>query len=484
MFNNGYALIIGVDQNLDPELALDTVAKDVSAVHETLIHPERSAYNPDNVRLLKGSDSTRINIIENLGWLLQKAKADPDATVILYYSGHGWVNKATNQYFLIPYDIKDRTRLSLYALAAQDFTDLIAEINAKRMLAILDCCHAAGMDVKSIDSTGIGERKAIPAAFPVDLPQTKAIPEYKGAPGAKAVSDLLEGEGRAVLNSSTGSEYSWTRPDGRMSLFTYHLIEALTGHSPHDDDDTVVYVTDVMSWVTRQVKKSAASLGVTQTPVMRTSGVFPIAQLIGGKGVATSKGIQPPDPLEHLSSSGPAAVFNQQGQTVSGKQYNVGSIQGESVHLGDQINTSGGDYVGGDKIMGDKVGGDKIEGDKFEGINISGIQGSSIAFGRGSQATVTTSHTYGQGGDNLAALFAPLQQLVASQNPALSSKVNALKEEVGRGSNANDGTIAGLIQDLADALPATKPVLASIFNNPAISNTVGTTTKFIIGRFR
>jgi hypothetical protein len=101
---------------------------------------------------------------------------------------------------------------------------------------------------------------------------------------------LKDGEGRAVLNSSTGAQSSFVRADRKMSLFTYHLIEALTGHAPHPDDATVVYVTDVMSWVTHQVKKSAREQGRDQTPVMKTSGVFPIAQLIGGQGVAKGLG--------------------------------------------------------------------------------------------------------------------------------------------------------------------------------------------------
>ena len=114
------------------------------------------------------------------------------------------------------------------------------------------------------------------------------------APGAKAVSDLLEGEGRAILNSSTGSQSSYVRKDREMSVFTYHLIEALTGHAPHADDASVVYVTDVMSWVTHEVKKSAAQDTVQQTPVMRTSGVFPVAQLIPNPFHLASPAWSPP----------------------------------------------------------------------------------------------------------------------------------------------------------------------------------------------
>ncbi len=452
LFENGYAIVIGVDENQIERLALPTVANDVTAVYDVLIHPERCAYNPDNVKLLKGAESTQRNILDALYWLNEKVKGDPNATAVIYFSGHGMEDKAANRYYLVPYDITDMARIRTLAIQAETFNGEIAAIQAKRTLVILDCCHAAGMDVKSIDFTGIGERENLQStAFPIDLPQTKEIPAYTAEPGSKAVSDLLEGEGRAILNSSTGSESSWTRPDGQMSLFTYHLIESLTGHSPHDDDDTVVYVTDVMSWVTRQVKKSAVRIGVEQTPVMRTSGVFPIAQLIGGKGVATSKGAAAPDPLAPLPPTASTII--------------------------------GGDYVGGDKVAGDKIMGDKVGGDKYEGITISGIQGSSIAFGQGSQATVTTTHQ-GQGGsDNLAVIFAPLQQLVAQQAPSLSPKVNTLKEQVARGVRADDNIVATHIREIVEAVPAAKPALATLFKNAEVAKSTGPNTKFIIELF-
>ncbi len=57
---------------------------------------------------------------------------------------------------------------------------------------------------------------------------------------------------------------------------------------------------------------------------MRTSGVFPVAQLIGGLGVAKGLDGVAPDPLEPLPEPGTTITFNQQGQTVSGTQVNAG----------------------------------------------------------------------------------------------------------------------------------------------------------------
>jgi len=399
IFEHGYAIIVGVDDNNIKRLALPSVAKDVTAVHEVLTHPERCAYNPDNVKLIKGADSTSENILEALSWLQEKVKADENATAVIYYSGHGMVDKKTDQYYLIPYDIRKLSKVRFDAIDASEFNSEISAIQSDRLLVVLDCCHAAGMDVKDVDLDAIDEDKNVEkTAFPIDLDGAKNIPSYEAAPGAKAVSDLVDGEGRAILNSSTGAQSSYIRKDGAMSLFTYHFIEALTGHAPHADDATVVYVTDVMSWVTHEVKKSAAKESREQTPVMRTSGVFPVAQLIGGQGL--SKGIDglpaaPPDPLAPLPS------IQAGGSVYTGDITADGDVAGGDInkHEGDvihgnvdnstsNVDTSGGAYVagvntgGGEFTMGNKT---VNEGDTYHGNVDKSTTTNTTSFSMGNQ---------------------------------------------------------------------------------------------------
>ena len=129
-----------------------------------------------------------------------------------------------------------------------------------------------------------------------------------------------------------------------MSIFTYHLVEALTGHA-QPEGATDVLVSDLMSYVSRRVPQSArAEYDVAQTPVYEVSGeIFPVALLLGGQGV--SKGQPLPDPLTALP-----------------------------VVAGPVIDTGGGAYVGGSvqaggdvNLGGKTIGGDKIEGSKHAG---------------------------------------------------------------------------------------------------------------------
>ncbi|MDL1863232.1 caspase family protein, partial [Betaproteobacteria bacterium PRO7] len=242
-------------------------------------------------------------------------------TAVLYYSGHGVLNQEDKSYYFLPYDLRAPIVDSL--LRAEDMAAEIELVRPRRLLVILDCCHAGGMGIKgdgAFMGTGLA-RSAAPAE-------------------ARSVVALMRGQGRAVLSSSTAAESSYVRSDRRMSIFTYHLVESLTGHA-QPEGATDVLVSDVMSYVSRQVPRSAREeYNVSQTPVYQVSGEnFPVALLMGGRGI--SKGRPLPDPFV-----APAA--------------------------GPTVNTGGGAYVGGnitaagDVNLGAKsVGGDEIRGSKY-----------------------------------------------------------------------------------------------------------------------
>jgi uncharacterized caspase-like protein len=268
-FEHGYALLVGVGSCAYSKWSLPVTVKDVQALRTILTDMNLCAYpNEHHIKLLHDAGATRHAILDGLAWLAQQAAVDPEATIILYYSGHGWLDSSTQQYYLIshdvePYDIRGT------ALAAQDFTTALRKIPARRLLVFIDSCHAEGM------------------ATAKDIPGIKLPPGFaQTALPKRILGDLKQGSGRAIFTSCRSNQLSWVRPDGALSLYTYHLIEAMQG-AGNRPRDAVIRVSNLMNHVSQAVPDSAYTLcGAEQTPFFDTATEdFAVAMLRGGKGL-------------------------------------------------------------------------------------------------------------------------------------------------------------------------------------------------------
>ena len=204
LFTHGYALLIGVGNTADPRYSLPVTVKDAQALKAVLTDANFCAYpnSPDRVRLLQNQGATHSAILDGLDWLKKCAEADPDATIVIYYSGHGTFDLASNAYYLLQHDF-DRQAIPQTALSAETLSEKLRKIKAKRLWVIIDSCHAEGMATA---------KNNLPAEF-----LRIALPK-------RVIDALKHGEGRAVFTSSRGNQGSWVRPDGILSLYTYHLI--------------------------------------------------------------------------------------------------------------------------------------------------------------------------------------------------------------------------------------------------------------------
>ncbi|WP_293143093.1 MULTISPECIES: caspase family protein [unclassified Microcoleus] len=270
-FSHGYALLIGIGDSASySNWSLPVTVKDIQELQSILIDPSFCAYLNDDVhmRLLSNAGATRGAILDGLTWIKKQAATDSEATVIVYYSGHGWLDESTGQYYLIPHDIEPFD-IANSALSAQIFTEALREIQAHRLLVIIDSCRAEGM------ATAKNEQAT--TKLPSSFVQT-AFPK-------KLIDELKQGEGRAVFTSSRGTQSSWIRSDRAMSIYTYHLIEALRG-AGSQPGETVVRISHIMNHVGKTVPQSAHSMKVEQTPFFDfATEDFAVALLRGGKGL-------------------------------------------------------------------------------------------------------------------------------------------------------------------------------------------------------
>jgi uncharacterized caspase-like protein len=281
LFQHGYALLVGVGRSAYPAWSLPTTASDAAALRAALTDPTLCAYPADDahMRLLSDERATRAAMRDGLAWLARQAAADGEATALVYISSHGWVERGTGRYYLLPHDIKPFD-VPGSALAGEELAAALRAIDAPRLLVFIDSCHAAGMaTAKDVDTLEL----------PGQLSQT-ALP--------KGLADALRaGQGRAVFASSRGEQRSWLRPDRTRSLYTHHLLEALRGAGSRPGDD-VVRLSHLAAHLSRTVPESARRLcAAEQTPFYDWSTEdFPVALLAGGKGLP-AEGWQPGEDL-------------------------------------------------------------------------------------------------------------------------------------------------------------------------------------------
>lgn len=255
IFPHGYALLIGVGESAYPKWSLPVTVNDMQALRAVLTDPVMCGYPDDgaHIRLLHDNGATKQTILDSLNWLAEQTAADDEAIAIVFYSGHGGLDTKTGSYYLLPHDVNP-AKVSSSALSAETFTKALRTIEAKRLLVFMDCCHAAGM------------------ATAKDAPDLMLPPDYSQEAIPKGlVEELKQGEGRAVFSSSTSAQRSWVRSDGKMSIYTYHLIEALYG-AGNRMGDTAVRLSNLMNHLGKSVQESALKeCKAEQTPFFDTA---------------------------------------------------------------------------------------------------------------------------------------------------------------------------------------------------------------------
>ncbi|MBW4625032.1 MAG: caspase family protein [Brasilonema octagenarum HA4186-MV1] len=316
-FTHGYALLIGVGESAYRDLSLPVTVKDTQAIYAALIDPELCAYPDDkeHIRVLNNQDATKTAILEGLNWLKQKAESDSNATVFVYYSGHGFLDENTNRYYLLQHDVKP-TKLTSSALAAETFTDALRQIQAERLLVVIDSCHAAGMATSK----------------EADAELEEEFDDFiRVAPSKGFIDKLKQGQGRVVFTSSEGKQKSWIK-DESSSIYTYHFLEALQG-AGNKPGDTEVRVSNLMNHLGKSVPESARKLYDTeQTPHFdMNAGDFVIAKLRGGKGLP-DKGWDEVKPQATQKINKIAETINQYGKFIT----NINEAHG--IHIGDNYN--------------------------------------------------------------------------------------------------------------------------------------------------
>lgn len=227
-YTNTYAVIVGVAdyKYLGPRDDLRYTINDAISFASFLKSKKGGSVPASNIVMLVDSQATKANIVAKSKELFSKAKKDD--RVIFYFTGHGIKG------CFAPYDADGSDARFLY------FDEIkaifrCAKCNTKLLFA--DACQSGSMKLEQMAKSNKKSSK-----------QTET-----------ANMNI------AVMMACKSNEYSAELHQLRQGLFTYYLIEGLSGQA-NADGNRYITIQELYYYVYHKVQDKAKELHHTQTP--------------------------------------------------------------------------------------------------------------------------------------------------------------------------------------------------------------------------
>ena len=211
-YNNTYALVVGIADYKNSNDLTYTVS-DTKMFANFLASKKGGKVPVGNIVLLVNNGATKANIMAYAKSLF--SKAGKDDRVIFYFSGHGGSG------FFAPYDCGDSWDSYLYY---DEVKAMFRNAKCSTKLLFADACCAGGMKEKN---------------------------EYVEMTEEKR--QALSNSNIAVMMSCKADECSIETPSLRHGIFTYYLIEGLSGNA-NSDKSSYVTIKELFYHVYKKTK--------------------------------------------------------------------------------------------------------------------------------------------------------------------------------------------------------------------------------------
>ena len=222
------ALLIGMSQYQPGLNPLPGAVRDMEAMQRVLQHPDMGEFN--EIKTLANPDVQQMQ--EAIETLFSSCVKE-DLT-LLFFSGHGIKDDRGRLYFATPLTRKNSNGdlVKSTAVPAGFVQDIMSQSRCNRQVVILDCCFsgafAEGMTAKD--------------------------------DGVVDVQSQLGGEGRAVLTSSTSTQYSFEQQGADLSVYTRFIVEGIETGIADTDDDGFIAVDELHDYARKKVQDTSPAM--------------------------------------------------------------------------------------------------------------------------------------------------------------------------------------------------------------------------------
>ncbi len=225
-FGKFHALIIGNDkyQYLP---SLNTTVSDASRLDQILTQQ----YGYNTTVLINADRHAILTALYEL-----KQTLNNDTNLLIYYAGHGEISDSRGHW--LPVDARPNNQANW--IPTQQVTDLVALIDARKIIIVADSCYSGVLTRSSILSSGIRG----------DINDEKYQRWLKAMAKGKSRTVLTSGGLQPVLDSGGGDH----------SLFAKHFLEAL------EKNEGIIDAYTLYNQIFMDVKEGALVMDVDQSP--------------------------------------------------------------------------------------------------------------------------------------------------------------------------------------------------------------------------
>ena len=226
LYRESWAVVVGINKYKKwPQL--NYAVNDANGLSKLLIN--RFGFKADHVFSLMDADATRERILGVLGDRLSNPDlVKKDDRVFVFFAGHGVTRQLPNGRslgYIVPVDA-DTESFQSQAISMTNFQDISESIPAKHVLFVMDACYSCLALI----------RGGAPA----------------GGDHGKFLREITRRTARQVLTAGGADEQVADNGPGGHSIFTWTLMQALSGGADADGDG-VITATELASNVVPSV---------------------------------------------------------------------------------------------------------------------------------------------------------------------------------------------------------------------------------------
>ncbi len=226
---NLYTISIGMNNYLNQELNLNYSVNDAREVLSGITSGGSQLFDSIYSYFIVNEEFTKEKCDSIFSEIIENAKSTD--VFVLYYAGHGVSSEElNNEFFIIPYDVVqlygDTATLREKALSATELRNYSRKIKAEKQLFIFDACQSGSATDNFLVRGGIRQ---------------------------KAIEQLARSAGIGLITASGSDQFANEAKELEHGIFTYALLEILTGKNIADESSKKVSISEIKAYLDERV---------------------------------------------------------------------------------------------------------------------------------------------------------------------------------------------------------------------------------------